>query len=62
MSTGIEDIRKWKDILISRTNTVKKAILPKLLYRVNAVPFKIPIAYVRTRENSPKIHMEPKET
>ena len=38
-----EDIRKWKDLSCSwvgRFNTVKMAIIPKLVYRFNAMPNK----------------------
>jgi hypothetical protein len=40
-----EDIRKWKDFLctwIGRMNIVKMAILPKFIYRFNAISMKIP--------------------
>ena len=39
-----EDIRKWKDLTcswIGRTNIVKVAVLPKAIYRCNAIPIKI---------------------
>jgi hypothetical protein len=43
-----EDLRRWKDLpcsWIGRINIVKMAILLKAIYRVNAIPIKIPVQF-----------------
>ena len=57
----IEDTNKWKYILcfyIGKINIVKMSILPKAIYRCNAVSFKVPIAFVTEIEKNLKLMWE----
>ena len=59
-----DDTNRWRDIpcsLIGRINIVKMAMLPEAIYRFNAIPIKLPVAFF-TRTKNFTIHMETQKT
>ena len=58
-----EDIKKWKNVpgsWVGKINTVEMAILPKVIYRFNAIPIQLPMTFGQTTQKFTWNHKIPR--